>query len=361
MNKIGFLRGVDKYCGNVLIAFLSVFNLKKKKLSGKKVLIIRLWTLGESLLTLPLIEKLKEEGFDVTVLVSSRSKSVFENKGYKVLDVKQSLKFFKAFDIVIDTEPYFRVSAILSKYLGKTTIGFGNLFRAKLYDFKIKYDDKTHSVINFCRLLEPLGLEYKPDSLVPLNYTEKDKETVDSLLTEFNLVNKKIIGIHAGTAETAPWRSWKKEKFAKLIDFLTKDGFHIVLTGSKSDAKVNKDIVDKVLNKERVFDFSGKTNLSELAYLMTKFKVFISNDTGPMHLSAAMRTKTIGLFGPNLPERFAPFGRGNVGIYKASNLECSPCINVHKGEFKKCKLNGKCMELIEVEDVYNNVLKLVRL
>jgi len=68
-----------------------------------------------------------------------------------------------------------------------------------------------------------------------------------------------------------------------------------------------------------------------------------------------MNVKTIGLFGPNLPERFGPYGRKNVAIYKAKDLSCSPCINVHNGKFKKCKLNGKCMDLITVKDVYDAV------
>ena len=367
-NVISIIRNIDKYIGNLIIATLLSFRRAKRKVSYSaisNILIIRLWTLGESLLTLPMIKKLKENGYNISVLVTKRSKEVFENVDFvdEIINLKnfwKVLRKFKKYNIVIDTEPYFNISAILGWFLGKKVIGFKGLFRDKLYDFKIEYNDKIHAVYNFCNMLKPFGINYKPEKLIPLKYTEKDEENVNNLLKECNLDDKKLIGIHCGIAETAPWRSWKKEKFAKLIEKLVEDGFYIILTGSKGDYEVNRkvlNLVDKKF-KDKVFNFASKTNLREFAYLLTKFEVFISNDTGPMHLSAAMGTKTIGLFGPNLPERFAPFGKGNIAIYKARNLECSPCINVHKGEFKECKLNGKCMDLVEVDDVYNAVVSI---
>ncbi|ENN95563.1 glycosyl transferase family 9 [Methanocaldococcus villosus KIN24-T80] len=366
MNIISILRSIDRYIGNLIILFLSIFKTRIHKnlvnVNPKSILIIRLWTLGESLLTLPMIKRLKEEGYNISILVTKRSKGVFENIDFvdEIIDLKnfwKILKNFKKYDVVIDTEPYLNISAILGWFLGKYVIGFDGLFRSKIYDFKIKYNDKIHAVYNFCNLLKPLGIEYKPKRLVPLKYNKKDIDKVENLLKKYNLNNKKLIGIHCGTAETAPWRSWKKEKFAKLIEKLVENGFYIILTGSKNDYGINEEILSLIDKKykNKVLNFAGKTNLGEFAYLLKKFEIFISNDTGPMHLSAAMGTKTIGLFGPNLPERFAPFGEKNIAIYKAKDLDCSPCINVHKGEFKKCKLNGKCMDMIEVKDVLDEI------
>ena len=369
MILVKLLRIIDKAFGNIIILFLSRLKRNKKtknnKRAFKKILVIRLWTLGESILTLPMIKKLKEENYEISVLVTKRSKAVFKNLDFidEVIELQHLwdiIKKIKKYDITIDTEPYFNISAILSYFLGKYTIGFKGLLRDRLYNSRITYDDKTHAVYNFCNLLKPLGINYKPQKLVSLKYTEKDKKYVDSLLKQFDLYDKKIIGIHCGTAETAPWRSWKKEKFAELAEKLIKDNYYIILTGTGNDYQINKEIINLVSNKHKIFNFAGKTNLREFAYLLTKFIIFISNDTGPMHLSAAMGTKTIGLFGPNLPERFAPFGEENIAIYKAKSLKCSPCINVHKGEFRNCKLNGRCMDLINIEDVYYIIIKLIK-
>ncbi|AVB77137.1 glycosyltransferase family 9 protein [Methanococcus maripaludis] len=371
MNLIPFMRNIDKYFGNVIIYSLCLLKSKKQPHISKKhnILIIRLWTLGESILTLPLINAVKysknpceKEITKITILTTKRSKSVFENVDFidEIFELEnfwEILKKFKEYDVVIDTEPYFNISAILGWFLGKNTIGFKGLGRDKLYDFKIKYDDKIHAVYNFCNLSGPFIDSDLPKKLIPLNYTIQDQKKVNILLKEYSLHDKPLIGIHCGTAETAPWRTWKKENFAKLIENLIEKGYYVVLTGSGSDNIINKEVL-KLVNKKfknKIYNFASKTNLREFSYLLTKFNVFISNDTGPMHLAAAMGTKTVGLFGPNLPERFAPFGKQNIALYNAENLKCSPCINVHEGKFEKCKLDGKCMDLIEVNDVLNSV------
>ena len=90
-------------------------------------------------------------------------------------------------------------------------------------------------------------------------------------------------------------------------------------------------------------------------------RLVISNDTGPVHIGAAMKTPTIGLFGPNLPERFGPFGRRNVAIYKPGSCKLSPCINVHEGETPDClfakggKDYQRCMKAITAADVMQAV------
>ena len=67
-----------------------------------------------------------------------------------------------------------------------------------------------------------------------------------------------------------------------------------------------------------------------------------------MHIAAAQGVRTIGLFGPNLPQRFRPYGEKNIALYM--KMPCSPCINVHKGRIKNCK-NPVCLELISKKAV----------
>ena len=69
-----------------------------------------------------------------------------------------------------------------------------------------------------------------------------------------------------------------------------------------------------------------------------------------------MGTPTIGLFGPNAPLRYMPFGPGNTAVYK--KVECSPCINIHQGKVPNCKQNI-CMEAITVDDVWMVVENLI--
>ncbi len=344
---------------------INVWNVlkKRRKLPEKieKVLVVREYALGETLLTLPMIKRLNDEGYEVAVFCSKTNKEVFKRVDFvnDILVFEEFNWIDKSFfyDVAIDTEPHHNISAMIGRYLSKCIIGFNNLERSKLYDIKIEYNDRIHAVYNFCNLLKPLHINYKPNRLIPLKCYDVEIKRVDKILKKLGLINKKLIGIHCSSAGTATWRRWKEEKFANLIDRLVERNYHIILTGTKADADVNKKVYSFVKNKEKVFDFSEyNLNLGEFAYLLTKFECFVSNDTGPMHLSAAMGVRTIGLFGPNLPERFGPFGPNNISIYKAHDLKCSPCINVHKREFGICKYNGKCMDLIGVEDVLKYVV-----
>ena len=90
--------------------------------------------------------------------------------------------------------------------------------------------------------------------------------------------------------------------------------------------------------------------LGQLPFLIKNCRAFLTNDTGPMHIAAAMNVPTVALFGPNTPFRYGPVGNGHVVIYK--KLECSPCIIAHEGKVPYCKDN-KCMQAISVDEAWH--------
>ncbi len=123
------------------------------------------------------------------------------------------------------------------------------------------------------------------------------------------------------------------------------------------------------VGKNNSFNVSGEINVREMFYLISLCRLFIGNDSGPMHVAAAQNVKTIGLFGCNLPVRFAPFGKNNYSIYKKSHLARSvplafqkACINVHKGEVGECKhgMENACVKRIQVDDVTSLVDKVMK-
>ncbi len=111
--------------------------------------------------------------------------------------------------------------------------------------------------------------------------------------------------------------------------------------------------------KNAAVSVAGEISLSELFELARRSVIFISNDTGPMHIAAAQGTHTIGLFGPNLPVRFGPYGKWNESVYHKK--PCSPCINVHLGKILDCreKVSGNCMKLITTEEVKSVIKKMI--
>ncbi len=369
--KIKILRNIDKYLFgffNYLSFWLKFlpFNKSKYLKQPKKILIIRLWALGSSILTFPMIKQLKDHlwpNIQLDLLATNRNQAVFKNqwyfnKIYNLFSWKDLLKLifrFKYYDIIIDTEEYFRLTSLLSIWLGKVNIWFWEILSRKLcYNYPIKYEWK-HQVIEYLKLLQPLWIKYKiPEKLEPLIYTEKDKIKVDKFLKQFEWKIK--ICMHTAWAETAPDRFRAIQNWKKLIEkIIDKYGERVVifLSGTKFEEKQ----VNKLLNmlekkyKNQVYSLVNKFNLFEFAYFLEKIDLMISNDTWPMHLAAAMWTKTIWLFGPNLPERFGawPLDK-NINLYK---WNWKVYIKVMEGVFEEDKERN--IEKIKVEEILNNI------
>lgn len=337
----------------------------------RKILIIRLWALGSSLLTFPLIEELREmyPEAEFHLLATNRNMGIFQNQWYfnsifnlfSLLDLFRLLLSFNRYDIIVDTEEYFRISALIAYWCWKISIGYSNLKnRAAGYTYQIPYDDTIHSVLASMRLLEPLShsSSHRVSQLPKLKYKPVHGKKSDELLRSFKERNPKII-IHAGWAETSPERFWKVENWARLIELIVSEfpNSIVFLSWTAFERKINEAILELIPQEIQyhVVDLSGKTNVFELAAFMEGCDLMISNDTGPMHLSACMDIPTIWLFWPNLPERFWPYPpEKHRTLYAWDGV---PSINVHLGEFKKC--DPGMMDRIRVEVVMPEIQKLL--
>lgn len=360
----GIERIVEK---KILPAFCTLLSFFKKKRQldrdPKSILVLRFWGVGETILTLPMLKELKEAMPDakITVLCTRRNQDVFFAQPFIdackpiwtwSLPVLVLTSLWK-YDLAIDTEPHFAISAILAFFMGKRSIGFDYGERAKLYDANIHYDDRQHVVYTFCDLLSPLGIAARPKELVRPRYGEEARKATDLRFEADNIRPRSggrlMIGIHAFCGPTARWRAWPKERFAALIDRITAEyKCTVILTGSGVEAAGNAEIISMLKRKGGVYRFPDLSTAS-LFYLISQYDLMISNDTGPMHMAAAQDVPTIGLFGPNTPDRFGPFPpERNVALYHQAPGH--PVINVHLNEFRQC--DGECMRLITVDEVF---------
>lgn len=379
---IRLIKFIDKFIGTPCCIGLSIIKLfSKKKISQKEktknILIIQLWGIGETILTIPAIKALKKKynKTNISILCTQRNRDVYFNYPFidklKVVSLNPFslnwfiLKNWRKYDIVIDMEEYLNISAIISFFIGKYTVGYSHGVRSLLYSKKVKYNDKQHISKTFFELVKALGVKDSIEKLEKLNYTGTDKKIVD-LALKYSKINKKdfLIGIAPGAAESSKSRMWPKENFAELIEaaYKKKKNVKVILIGADYEKKLNDSIINLIKNKKitkNVFNFAGQFTLKQTFYLISKCNIFIGNDSGPMHIAAAMNVKTIGLFGPNTPARFAPFNKKSISIYK--KMPCSPCINVHKGQVPECIYKEgsrdyqKCMKAIKVEDVLRYV------
>jgi ADP-heptose:LPS heptosyltransferase len=139
------------------------------------------------------------------------------------------------------------------------------------------------------------------------------------------------------------------ENFSGLIDRMNVafPEKKIVLIGSKSEAPVSGSVISRLKKKDAVIDTSGKLSLSELITLIGGSAFVVTNDTGPMHISFALKKRTIALFGPASPVQFGNHPQA-VSVYKKT--VCSPC--VHSSVKSPCNGDNICMKNISVEEVF---------
>ena len=159
--------------------------------------------------------------------------------------------------------------------------------------------------------------------------------------------NDLLIGFQAGSSIEG--RRWSTQSFAKLADMLIeKTNAKIIMLGVKSESKVAEEIINNTKNKNRISNLTGKTNLSQLAEMLEKCKYLVTNDTGTMHLAAALGTKILGLFFAHAhPYETAPFSPGHL-IFQAG-ISCAPCsYGVH------CS-NIVCVEKVQPEHLLSAI------
>lgn len=179
---------------------------------------------------------------------------------------------------------------------------------------------------------------------------ELAKFCIDKLLTKAGISDRIP---YAVVHPTSRWlfKCWPDEKVASLIDLIQGElKIPVVITSGPDSSEIAhiKNILSKTLHN--VIDFSGILNLRELGALIRKAKLFVGVDSAPMHISAAVKTSTIALFGPTSELDWGPWGQGHR-ILRSASHPCRPCGQDGCGGSKK----SECMESIEVNTVFNAV------
>ena len=145
-------------------------------------------------------------------------------------------------------------------------------------------------------------------------------------------------------------RKWSPDKFANTAKYIhQKYGFDIVFAGDKNDVEDIRKIQDKI--PFATLNVAGNFTLSAFATLASKAKLFIGNESGPLHIATASKCKSLGLYGPGVPVTFYPWGLNASYIHHV--LDCNPCDQIH------CVRRGNsCMDMITELEVQEKISKL---
>lgn len=365
---------IDKWIGTPLAWLLGnlISKSSKESLPGnpQKIMIIKLWAIGDSIVMLPMISALRQRfpKAEIDILCRDRNKEVFECvpgiTSIRLLEsgkggIRNLLSLRRNYDIVLDGEPYLRLSALLAFYLGKTRIGWGGSTRSKLYTHTVPFDRSKHMVRNYVSMAELLGGHYDGKTLVQPTISDMDRRHVTMAFESRGIQDGDyLVAASPSVAESSKSRQWMPERFAETLDAIAKQRKATILfIGSRSDLPAINDVRNRM--KLSSITLAGQLNLAQTFEALSRCKLAVSVDTGPMHAAAAVGVPTIGLFGPNIPTLWAPYGPAHKAIYHA--VECSPCIINEKGQMPDClRKTDKylCMKKITVDEVLKAVEEL---
>jgi lipopolysaccharide heptosyltransferase II len=337
----------------------------------KRLLIRSTNWIGDAVMTTPAVRAIRK-GFPnahISLLAKPWVAPVFENSEHidrlLTYDGERRHKgFFGKFRLARDLKKYYFDAAILLQ----------NAFEAALISFlagirlRIGYDTDArrlllthavpctneirtkHQTEYYLNILRGIGIDNDNRDLY-LKLNQRDRSRAEKILLQKHLsLDDKIIGINPG-ATYGPAKQWPADRYARLADrMLSFPGVRIIIFGGPGDKALGQKISGKM--RHQPVDLSGKTSLGEAMALIERCDLFITNDSGLMHVAAALDIPLVAVFGSTNPVATGPIGRNSHVVQAA--IPCSPCLNSDCPEG-----HLKCMDQIDVDRVFDVVKEML--
>lgn len=344
--------------------------MKTKKID--KILIFRLSSIGDIVLTSALIRCIKKQYPDARIdyvikkqfrqLIEHNPKitkiyTVDSSKGLKGLkEIKSEIKAEK-YDVFLDIHKNMRSLFIRTGSKANKILTFKkHIFkRTLLTSFGIdKYTTVTPVYKRFVQAAQSIGVNYDNKGTELYISTEIDEKIKRELYSKNILGNKPYVLLCPGASFKN--KQWLPERFAELANKLINTAnVNVVLAGGKAEEDICKYIVQETNGK--AFDFSVRLNILESAIVAKYAKVVVANDTGMLHIAEALKVPVVGIYGPTARQL------GYYPILAESqvaevDLPCRPCTKMGTGTCPK--KHWKCMKDISTSMVYEKVSTLLQ-
>ncbi len=325
-----------------------------------KILVSRLKFIGDIVLTTPVIRALREKFPDSVIdyLGDKEAVSLLESNPYlnhiipynfgrwevaEQLSVGNFLRK-RQYDVAIDLFGNPRSAIVIFLSGARMRIGGAFGWRRRTFTHPIKITERMDAVSFHLRYLAPLGI-LKASDRPSIFLTEKESyEGRDYLMSVGMDHARPIVGMHIGA--TWPAKVWPAEKFARVADLLhDKTGAQVVVSYGPKDTACAAAFSKAARTKSTII---RPGTLRRLASIISHLDVYVSNDAAPMHISAAVGTPTVGIFGPGEPDIWFPYENrfGHIALKK--NVECC--------RKDICELKGeeymRCMKQLKAEEVF---------
>ncbi len=338
--------------------------LPGREYNFKRILVVRTDRIGDVLLSTPVIKALRDAypRAYIAMMVSPYAKDIVDGNPYlddviiydkdgKHKSWQRSMKFAsrlkkRKFDLVLVLHPTNRVHMVTFFAGIPTRVGYGRKMGFLLTDRieHTKQFGKKHELEYNLDLLRHLDIHPKVKSLhIPIK--KESEEWVDELFKEEGIDKAdKLLAIHPSAS--CPSKIWPAERFSQVADRLAeKYGLKVLIIAGPKDV-VSARTVSEKMSSSAVY-LGGRTSVSQLASILKRCRLFISNDSGPVHIASAVGTPVISIFGRSQnglsPKRWGPVGKDDRVLHK--EVGCIECL-AHN-----CRKSFACLRAITVDDV----------
>lgn len=259
----------------------------------------------------------------------------------------------QGFDLALNFEPDIRSNLLLKVSGSPRRVGFLSGGGGAILTDALAYDPTAHTADNALRLVNAAlpgrsGTPGLRSSHPLLPVPEEAQREATRILGTID-ARGVLVGIHASAGREV--KQWHMDRFARVAARLGHDcSATIVLTGTPDDRPLVDRIISALPADVKILDCVGPMELPAFAALLQQLSVFITCDTGPMHLAAAVGTPVVGLFGPSDPRRYGPLN--DRARMVTTDLWCRPCNRVRRPPLRCEGHVPDCMEGIDVEMVY---------
>ncbi|HUO58057.1 MAG TPA: lipopolysaccharide heptosyltransferase II [bacterium] len=238
-------------------------------------------------------------------------------------------------------------------------IGWGGEGRDFLLTHAVPHPQarEKHLVLEYLELAkEGFGVPLPPEETTRLrcNLTPEAQNGLKRVWADTGVGGKSFIALSPGATYGAAKR-WPLPYWKALIQKLLKSRKEtLLILGGMEEEEYLKPLLEGIKEGDsgRVHLLAGRTNPDILAAMLGKCRVLVTNDTGPMHVAAAVGTPTVALFGSTSPTWTRPFGKGHKVIFHEA--ECGPCYQ------RTCPIGYQCLNSITVEEVYRSTSQILR-
>ena len=328
----------------------------RKKTSFHKILIVKPSSLGDVVHSLPFLNALHRcfpgveihwviakglEGLleghpmvDKCVVIQKDLWKKISRAGSTVRELRRLSRDLKAehYDLAVDLQGLLRSGLITGATHAPVRIGFAEAREGSrvFYTKEVKGGRGIHAVERYMKVAGELGCA-TDEILFPLPPSGPGRYRVTRLIAE--------LGSYAVIVPGARWKTklWPAESFGRVAASLP---VRSIVVGSAGDREIASTVVASSSGK--ALSLAGETDLTELIEIVRRAKVVITNDSGPMHIAAALNIPVVAIFGPTSPVLTGPYGKGHVVMQ--SHEPCAPC-------FKRSCTDPRCMQTIRPEAV----------